>query len=64
MEEIDVWRTASLLINAHGEDAWLQAAMRADKALEDGNMDGESLWKRIGKAIDELQRKKPEGTTH
>lgn len=38
--------------------------MRADKALEEGNMDGESLWKRIGNAIDELQRKKPEGLTH
>ncbi len=24
MEEIDIWRTAKVLIDAHGENAWLE----------------------------------------
>jgi len=32
--EIDVWRSAHLIIEQHGNDAELQAAMRADALLE------------------------------
>lgn len=59
MEEIDIWRTAKILIDAHGEDAWLEASQRADHALEDNNSDGVKVWKRVIAAIDELQRQKP-----
>lgn len=59
MEEIDIWRTAKILIDAHGDNAWLQAAQRADHALEDGNRDAESVWMRVLKAIEELQRQQP-----
>ena len=59
MEEIDIWRTAKLLIDAHGDKAWLEAAQRADLAVEQGNAEAESVWKRVGRAVEELQRDKP-----
>lgn len=65
MEEIDIWRTAKLLIDHHGDGAELQAAMRADKALEDGFPDGVYVWKRVMRAVVDLQRQAPEGScTH
>jgi hypothetical protein len=59
MEEIDIWRTAKLLIDHHGDRAEIQAAMRADKALEDGYPDAVNVWRRVTRAVEELQRRKP-----
>jgi hypothetical protein len=36
-----------------------EAAMRADEFLEQGNLDGERLWLRIVRALEELQRERP-----
>lgn len=62
--EIDVWRTAHLLIKQHGEDAAVQAAFRADALFAKGDLDGYSVWKRIVAAINDLQSNKPTGSTH
>jgi hypothetical protein len=56
MDEVDIWRTAKILIDVHGDKAWLEAAQRADHCFEDGNLDGVNVWKRVLKAVDELQR--------
>ena len=45
--EIDIYRTASVLIREHGEDAALEAAQRADAMLEKGSLDGQRVWKRV-----------------
>ena len=55
MEEIDVWRSAQLLLKRHGPDAWLIASQRADALLENGDADGFHAWVRIGRAIKELE---------
>ena len=55
--KIDIYRTASVLIREHGEDATLEAAQRADAMLEDGNMEGAAVWRRVLQAVAELQRK-------
>ena len=61
---LDIYRSARTLINEHGEDAPIRAAMRADELLETGDMDGLAVWKRILGAADELPAKeKPEGAT-
>ncbi len=44
--------TASVLIREYGE-----AAQRADARLEKGNMEGAAVWRRLLKAVKELQRK-------
>ncbi len=42
-----------------GEDAATEAAMRADAMLEKGDMAGAATWRRIVKAVEELQRQEP-----
>ncbi len=37
----------------------IQAAMRADAMLEAGDVDGYAVWKRILRAVDELQGMAP-----
>ena len=55
--EIDIFRSAAVLIREHGEDATLEAAQRADAMLEKGDMEGCAVWKRIVRAVEELHRK-------
>ncbi len=56
VSDLDIYRSAKLLIDQHGEDAAIEAAMRADAMLEKGAMAGAATWRRIVKAIEELQR--------
>jgi hypothetical protein len=55
----DIWATAKLLIDQHGDDATIHAAMRADEMLEQGDVDGQAAWKRILHAVGELLRRTP-----
>ena len=51
MDEIDVIRTAKLMIEQYGVAAESQAALNADKAFLDGNVELEQTWKRVIAAI-------------
>ncbi len=55
ISELDIYRSAPVLVNQHGEDAPIHAAMRADAMLEAGDLDGYAVWKRILRAVEELQ---------
>ncbi len=55
----DIWCSADLLVKRHGEDAPFHAAMQADPMLEAGDLDGLAVWKRILRAVEELQGKEP-----
>ncbi len=57
--EIDIYRSAKLLVDQHGEDAPIFAAQRADVCLEAGDLDGKAVWMRVIAAIKELQDRKP-----
>ncbi len=57
--EIDIYRTANVLIREHGEDAALEAAQRADAMLDRGSVDGQRVWKRVLAAVKEIQRQEP-----
>ena len=63
ISDLDIWRAANLLIRQLGEDAELEAAKRADLMLERGDLDGQSLWRQIRRAIVELQAQ-PVGPLH
>ena len=52
--DLDIYRSAHELIKQHGEDVPVLAAMRADELMEAGDMEGEAVWIRIVKAIEEL----------
>ncbi len=64
--DLDIYRSANELIKQHGDAADIEAAMRADECLAAGDMEGEAVWLRIVKAMEELvAREKPRGaTTH
>ena len=52
--DIDLYRSAHELIEQHGEDAPILAAMRADELMEAGDMEGRAVWLRIVKAVEEM----------
>ena len=57
MNDLDIWRSAGTLIGRYGTpDALLLAARRADALLEQGDAEGFLVWKRIVRAIEELNR--------
>jgi hypothetical protein len=60
--DIDIRRSAWVLIKRYGPDAALQAAMRAEDLLAQGDADGCAIWKRIIADIEHLQAQiAPEG---
>jgi hypothetical protein len=56
VDDPDIFRAAKLMIDQHGEEAALQAAQRADQLLDDGDLEGSVVWRRIAAAIEELWR--------
>ncbi len=60
LPDLDVYRSANLLVKQHGKDAPIEVAMRADAMLEKGDLDGYAVWKRILRAVEELRRVGPE----
>ncbi len=60
----DIWRSANVLVKHHGEDAPIEAAMRADAMLEAGDLDGCTVWRRILRAVEELRsEERPKSAT-
>ena len=55
--DLDIFRSANLLVKQHGQDAPIHAAMRADEMLEAGDLDGLAVWKRILRAVEELRNR-------
>ncbi|MCH9051259.1 MAG: hypothetical protein IIA72_09255 [Proteobacteria bacterium] len=53
-DEIDVYRSAKLLIDQHGEDASIFAAQQADACLAAGDLDGKAVWMGVIRAIEQL----------
>ncbi len=59
VEEIEIFRAANRLIQRHGQDAEFEAAKQADAMIERGDPEGLAVWKRILRAVEDLQRTKP-----
>jgi hypothetical protein len=59
MDEIDTWRAAEQMRKLHGADAAIHAAMRADKLMDQGDVEGFGIWKRVVAALNELDRQTP-----
>ena len=57
--DIDIWRSANVMLKRYGDDAALEAAKRADELLEAEDIDGCAIWKQIVAAVEDLQRTKP-----
>ena len=59
ISDLDVYRSAKLLIDQHGDEAPIHAAMEADAMLDKGDLDGAAVWRRIVGAINELLEERP-----
>ena len=57
----DIFRAAKLVIDQRGEEAATFAAGRADELLEEGDIDGSGVWRRILAAIEEAAAREKEG---
>jgi hypothetical protein len=61
IDDPDIFRAAKLLIDQKGEEAAAFAAGHADLLLEEGDLEGSAVWRRIRTAIEELLRGPREG---
>jgi hypothetical protein len=59
LTEWELWACADEAIRQHGLDAPVFAAMRADKLLEQGELDGAANWRMIVTRINQLLAKPP-----
>ena len=55
MDDLDIYRSAKLYVDQCGADASIHAAIKQDATLERGDLDGVAVWRRIIRAIEELQ---------
>lgn len=62
--EIDIYRSAKLLVDQHGEDAPIFAAMRVDELFAAGDLDGSRVWRRVLRAIKVLTEERTGETFH
>lgn len=53
--DFTTYRSAHLLIRAHGEDAATQAEQVANALLAAGDIEGQRIWRDICAIIDRLQ---------
>ncbi len=59
VDDLDIYRSANELIQQHGDEAPIHAAMQADAMLDKGDLDGAAVWRRIVGAINELLNARP-----
>ena len=57
--DLDIYRSASVLIDHHGADALYVAAARADEFLRLCNAEASSVWDRIAIAVQRIQANEP-----
>jgi hypothetical protein len=59
--EIDILRAANLVIEVHGPNAWIHAALWADHLREQMDKERAMAWQRIALAINTLLSQPPGG---
>ena len=52
--DLDIFRSARLIVRQHGQDAVHEAARRSDALRDKGDLDGQATWLRVRKAVLEL----------
>ena len=62
--DIDIYRSAKLYIDQHGDQAALQTAMQSDALLDVGDLDSTAVWRKIIRAIEVLQASESSGSMH
>jgi hypothetical protein len=55
IQDIDIYRSAKIIMDQYGEGAVLEAMNRLEKYRLIGNNSGMNVWRRIADAIETLQ---------
>lgn len=65
MEDLDIFRSAKILVEQHGPRSIVEAAKRQVDLKSKGDMKGAAVWGRILLAINKLLvEKSPDGNLH
>ena len=56
---LDIDLSANILVEQHGDEAPIHAAMQADAMLDKGDLDWRAVWRAILRAAHELLRQEP-----
>ena len=63
IDNLDIYRSANVLVKQHGAEAPIEAALRYDAMLEKGDLDGQRVWLRILAAVNDLLVTRPRAGT-
>ena len=62
--EIDIWRSAQVIVKRYGDAAPREALNRAERFEKAGDARGAAVWRRILHAVEQIQSTTPpEGTS-
>jgi hypothetical protein len=64
VEDLDIWRTAKLMVERFGKDAVVETSMRADQMAAENDLVGRRVWLLVLAAVREFQDASPKGTIH
>ena len=57
--DFEIYQSAKVIIKRYGKDAQIHSTKRASAMLEAGDLGAYAIWKRILRAVEELQRAEP-----
>ncbi len=59
ISDLDIYRAAGVIIKRYGKDAQIHSTKRASAMLDKGDLDSYAIWRRMLRAVEELQRTAP-----
>lgn len=62
VSDLDIWRSANLLIKQHGEEAWTEAVVKYLEMKRAKDSEGAITWRRIARAISDFTDPDPKAT--
>ncbi len=59
ISDLDMYRSANVIMKQYGKDAQIHCTKRASAMLDKGDLDAYAVWKRILRAMEEIQGTEP-----
>ncbi len=59
ISDLDIYRSAQVIMKQYGKDAQIHSTKRASAMLDKGDLDAYPVWKRILRAVEELEGCEP-----
>jgi len=64
IQDKEIWACANQVLRQYGDAAWFHATQRADELFAAGDREGQSVWLRILRRIEQLEQIKPDARIH